>query len=172
MAELIGQQDKPGQLGAKDDINPSVCRLSEVDSVVRDDEKSVSLLRETVSGCSVEGSAEEEGERVACDHLLPANEQEDKEVSRTEKSVCADEEQVTHLQSEVPPITATPKTASDSLCEMGGGHGAEGNVCDPDCTECSLVHPDPTPDQLMMYLHALRYTVSKAWTVASIFVNC
>ena len=32
---------------------------------------------------------------------------------------------------------------------------------DSDCTECRLVHPDPTPDQLMMYLHALRYTVSE-----------
>ena len=31
---------------------------------------------------------------------------------------------------------------------------------DPDCTECRQVHPDPTPDQLIMYLHALRYTVS------------
>ncbi|CAI8032883.1 RNA pseudouridylate synthase domain-containing protein 2 [Geodia barretti] len=35
--------------------------------------------------------------------------------------------------------------------------GSDGSVPDPDCTECGLVHPDPTPDQLMMYLHALRY---------------
>ena len=38
--------------------------------------------------------------------------------------------------------------------------GSDGSVPDPDCTECGLVHPDPTPDQLMMYLHALRYAVS------------
>lgn len=30
---------------------------------------------------------------------------------------------------------------------------------DADCTECSLQRPDPTPHQLMMYLHALRYKV-------------
>ena len=35
-------------------------------------------------------------------------------------------------------------------------------VRDPDCTECGLTHPDPTPDQLIMYLHALRYTVSSS----------
>ena len=33
-------------------------------------------------------------------------------------------------------------------------------VRDPDCMECRLVHPDPTPDQLLMYLHALCYKVS------------
>ena len=32
--------------------------------------------------------------------------------------------------------------------------------CDPDCTECRTVHPDPTPSELMMYLHALSYKVS------------
>lgn len=30
---------------------------------------------------------------------------------------------------------------------------------DPDCTECRTVHPDPTPNELMMYLHALSYKV-------------
>ena len=30
---------------------------------------------------------------------------------------------------------------------------------DLDCTECRTVHPDPTPSELMMYLHALSYKV-------------
>ena len=30
---------------------------------------------------------------------------------------------------------------------------------DPDCTECRTVHPDATPSELMMYLHALSYKV-------------
>ena len=30
---------------------------------------------------------------------------------------------------------------------------------DTDCTECSLQRPDPTPQQLMIYLHALHYKV-------------
>ena len=29
----------------------------------------------------------------------------------------------------------------------------------PDCTECRTVHPDPTPSELMMYLHVLSYKV-------------
>ena len=30
---------------------------------------------------------------------------------------------------------------------------------DPDCTECRTVYPDPTPSELMMFLHALSYKV-------------
>lgn len=44
---------------------------------------------------------------------------------------------------------------------------AEGDVSspvkstyDPDCRECHLRFRDPSPDQLIMYLHALRYQVS------------
>ena len=40
--------------------------------------------------------------------------------------------------------------------------------CDPDCTECRTVHPDPTPSELMMYLHALSYKVSIIESVDSI----
>lgn len=28
---------------------------------------------------------------------------------------------------------------------------------DPDCTECHTHHSDPTPNDLVMYLHALKY---------------
>ena len=35
----------------------------------------------------------------------------------------------------------------------------DGESWDPDCTECRLVHPDPTPNEMFMYLHALRYKV-------------
>lgn len=28
---------------------------------------------------------------------------------------------------------------------------------DPDCTECHTYHSDPTPNDLVMYLHALKY---------------
>ena len=33
------------------------------------------------------------------------------------------------------------------------------STTDPDCTECRTVHPDPTPPELMMFLHALSYKV-------------
>ena len=39
------------------------------------------------------------------------------------------------------------------------GTEKETSSCDPDCTECRTVHPDPTPSELMMYLHALSYKV-------------
>ena len=35
----------------------------------------------------------------------------------------------------------------------------EASFYDPDCTECRTIHPDPTPSELMMYLHALSYKV-------------
>ena len=31
---------------------------------------------------------------------------------------------------------------------------------DPDCTECKLLRPPPSPDQLFMCLHALAYKVN------------
>lgn len=75
--------------------------------------------------------------------------------------------------AETIPIDTPPETAisSDKETELEvkgreeneeerGGEKVTGPVRDPDCTECRLVHPDPTPDQLIMYLHALRYTVS------------
>ena len=40
-----------------------------------------------------------------------------------------------------------------------GGKEKESSSYDPDCTECRTVHPDPTPSELMMYLHALSYKV-------------
>ncbi len=33
---------------------------------------------------------------------------------------------------------------------------------DPDCTECRLVRPDPTHQELVMYLHALSYKVQRS----------
>ena len=39
------------------------------------------------------------------------------------------------------------------------GKVEEASSFDPDCTECKTVHPDPTPSELMMYLHALSYKV-------------
>ena len=39
------------------------------------------------------------------------------------------------------------------------GASKEGLSYDPDCTECRTIHADPTPSELMMYLHALSYKV-------------
>lgn len=41
---------------------------------------------------------------------------------------------------------------------------------DPDCRECQLRFRDPSPDQLVMYLHALRYQVSFRHDLFSLFV--
>ena len=60
--------------------------------------------------------------------------------------------------------------SSLELCQSGRSHVSlvdelksaecDGDVsCDPDCTECKTVHADPTPSELMMYLHALSYKV-------------
>lgn len=36
---------------------------------------------------------------------------------------------------------------------------------DPDCTECSITRRHPSPDQLVMYLHALSYQVTNCGCV-------
>ena len=50
------------------------------------------------------------------------------------------------------------KVDSKEAIEVGGKE-KECPSYDPDCTECKTVHPDPTPSELMMYLHALSYKV-------------
>ena len=50
------------------------------------------------------------------------------------------------------------KVDSKEAAEVGSKE-KESSFYDPDCTECRTVHPDPTPSQLMMYLHALSYKV-------------
>ena len=50
------------------------------------------------------------------------------------------------------------KVDSKEAAEVGSKE-KESSSYDPDCTECRTVHPDPTPSQLMMYLHALSYKV-------------
>ena len=56
---------------------------------------------------------------------------------------------------------STASTAKEVECEGGSGHSNEGaaEVEDPDCTECGIMRPDPTPKELVMYLHALSYKV-------------
>ena len=66
----------------------------------------------------------------------------------------------------------TVRTHSHSNSDVEKGQ--RGNV-DPDCTECQLVRADPTPSQLVMYLHALSYEVRVCdwWAkVLSSFKNC
>lgn len=86
-----------------------------------------------------------------------SNEEKQKVVKR-EEHVCEDQRQVEPNQTASP--DAVPfRTPCDDIIVCDNE-----SVRDPDCTECSLVHPDPTPDQLIMYLHALRYTVSNSNT--------
>lgn len=47
----------------------------------------------------------------------------------------------------------------EHLSTVEVGKEREASSYDPDCTECKTVHPDPTPSELMMYLHALSYKV-------------
>lgn len=69
-------------------------------------------------------------------------------------------------------LTKKEEERGPSVAELptgGGGGGGErqvrpeqrggGKERDPDCTECWLVRPDPTPQELTMYLHALAYKV-------------
>ena len=42
---------------------------------------------------------------------------------------------------------------------------------DPNCTECRRVYPNPTPEQLIMCLHALRYMISDVQVDDLIFLS-
>lgn len=76
-------------------------------------------------------------------------------VVKREECACEDQGHIKHTpSSDAVPVRAP---CDDIIV------GDDETVRDPDCTECSLTHPDPTPDQLIMYLHALRYTVSLAY---------
>jgi hypothetical protein len=50
------------------------------------------------------------------------------------------------------------KTDSKEAAEVGTKEKKSSSY-DPDCTECRTIHPNPTPSELMMYLHALSYKV-------------
>ena len=70
-----------------------------------------------------------------------------------------------HLDSNTETVEQTQGTFVDKidskerLPSAEVGTEKETSSYDPDCTECRTVHLDPTPSELMMYLHALSYKV-------------
>ena len=91
--------------------------------------------------------------------------QNEEKVVRREEHVCKDQGHVEPNQTTSPdPVPFRTPCDDITVCDNDITVCGNESVCDPDCTECSLVHPDPTPDQLIMYLHALRYTVSDIYS--------
>ena len=105
-----------------------------------------------------------ECEEGAASLEFPAKENEGSgDCVRREVLMAAAAEMEAHTRRDDPPVGKVKGPAGrwpEVLSDDGLSSGVEGGVRDPDCTECGLVHPDPTPDQLLMYLHAVRYTVS------------
>ncbi|KAF7251787.1 RNA pseudouridylate synthase domain-containing protein 2 [Varanus komodoensis] len=66
-----------------------------------------------------------------------------KDVSESETSVCS--------QDLVPQVQMC-RTESGEMCSA-----EQPDDKDPLCAECKVVRPDPSPKDLVMYLHALRY---------------
>ncbi|XP_035183302.1 RNA pseudouridylate synthase domain-containing protein 2 [Oxyura jamaicensis] len=70
-------------------------------------------------------------------------------------------------RNETPPCTLDPGTNLETLekttelgsCENKGGQTGENcsEEKDPLCVECKITRRDPSPKELVMYLHALRY---------------
>lgn len=54
--------------------------------------------------------------------------------------------------------TEDTTTVPDTTSAVSDSTGTLVFVKDPSCTECGLNRSDPTPNELMMYLHALRYS--------------
>ena len=56
-------------------------------------------------------------------------------------------------------VRSNTDVVESSVEEVGSSEEMEGYF-DPDCTECQLSRPDPSPQDLVMYLHAMSYKVS------------
>ena len=70
-------------------------------------------------------------------------------------------------------LTNSDDVASDNQVTDAASHSGDQLGCnkavefdsnkltvDKDCTECSIIRPDPSASQLVMYLHALSYQVT------------
>ena len=70
---------------------------------------------------------------------------------------------VTSISSDTPPNVAsissdTPPIVASITSGMPPNVASIGFHKDPDCTECTLSRADPTPNDLIMCLHALKYS--------------
>ena len=63
--------------------------------------------------------------------------------------------EMTSLDKDLMNITASTKFSEDEEDD----HEASGNKGDPNCYECKVKYRDPSPKDLIMYLHALKYQV-------------
>ncbi|KAM3918110.1 pseudouridylate synthase RPUSD2 [Leptodactylus fuscus] len=70
--------------------------------------------------------------------------------SGTEDPACTRQDKDVSLAKDAEEVAI--KNPSDADME-GKGHG----LVDPLCGECKIIRPDPSPKDLVMYLHALRY---------------
>jgi RluA family pseudouridine synthase len=69
----------------------------------------------------------------------------------------------------VDPVTIATDTGdkptTDTTPDDGRGQD-EPFIIDADCSDCHAHHPDPTPNDLVMYLHALKYE-GKGWSFST-----
>lgn len=100
-----------------------------------------------------DGRGDNEGK---CDSTVDASrvrEEHSSDAERTGSTCTIDSTCSTEKQNK---DDKTCQSASTSI--PSGNHGDEkSSPIDSNCTECCMHHPDPTPVQLMMYLHALSY---------------
>ena len=64
--------------------------------------------------------------------------------------------EMTNLDKDLMNITASTKFSEDDEDDHEAGDAGKG---DPNCYECKVKYRDPTPRDLIMYLHALKYQV-------------
>ena len=64
--------------------------------------------------------------------------------------------EMTSLDKDLMNITASTKFSED---EEDDPDDSDGNKGDPNCYECKVKYRDPSPKDLIMYLHALKYQV-------------
>lgn len=103
-----------------------------------------------------DGSSEPISEPPATASSIPANSEASQEVSSTPVSAAL---------SPIP-LSALSIPSAEALPDSGQPPLDDSKTADPDpspdalyCPECYLpLHPDPAPEKLYIFLHALRYT--------------
>ena len=60
-------------------------------------------------------------------------------------------------------VEKTETPVGNERLEPGSSSKEADTSFDPDCTECHLCRPDPSPRDLVMYLHAISYKVCCVW---------
>ncbi|KAJ8291125.1 hypothetical protein GJAV_G00021670 [Gymnothorax javanicus] len=102
--------------------------------------------------CSEQNSESDGKDNVSATTSHPAYDSGSKDTALAQTGGNDSEKKITDTKG-----NSTPVENKVHSQELPSKAGSVAETRDPLCTECKLVRPDPTENELVMYLHALRY---------------